>query len=527
MADAPAAGEPNTDPGRRSMMLNVLTNWVWYGLVVISGFLIPRLIDQKLGAVQLGVWDLCWSLASFVGLLSLGITSAVGRYVARLRAGGDWSALNEVMNSSLLLLSGGFLLAVALVVAVDWIALLTPPADRERLGGAGRTLALLLVGAAALQLPAGVYNAVITGWERFDQLNLIRATRDVAGMLLMMAALYAGYGLLTMGWINLVLEVLASIAKWWAARRLCPQMRHALHFCRSQTMRELTSFGGKTVIQEFARTGPQQAANLVISRVLGPEALAVFARQRNLVMHAYRFTKQYAQVFVPRSAALQARADDEEMRALLIAGSRGGFFVALPMLLTFAIAGGDLLELWMGPAYRQQAVLAVLAVGHILALGQQSVLSMLMGMGRHGWAAAAEALFAIGGIIVLVIWTGWLGGGLLAAAIVISAVMTLTGGLIIPWYACRLLHLGFATYLRQSIVRPLLCVLPFAAVLAGIQVAPIHDYKLRLLLSVVIGGIVLAVTYAVFALPPAARQRLLRKFGIATAAAGAHPEPLA
>lgn len=508
-------------PGRgqhRSIALNVLTNWIWYALVVVSGFLIPRLIDQRLGPVQLGVWDLCWSLSAYVGLLSLGITSAVARYVAHHRVSDDWSGLNQVINSSLLVLLCGFTVSIVLVLAVDWIALLTPPVDRPKLGGSGRLLAFLLVGSAALQLPAGVYNAVLTGWERFDLLNLIRASRDVAGIILMMAALYAGHGLIALGWINFGLELLATIAKWWTAQRLCGHIRLSTRYCRARTMADLTSFGGKTIVQEFARSGPQQAAALVISRALGPEALALFSRQRNLVMHAYRFTKQYAQVFVPRSAALHAGAEQDRLRDLLINSSRAGFLVALPMLLALAIAGGDLLELWMGPEYRAQHLLAVLALGQILALGQQSALSVLIGMGRHGRAAVADAVVAGAGILILVAWTGMLGGGLMGAAIVIAAAATIAGGLLVPWYACELLNVHFGSYLRKCLTLPLLCVTPYTLVLLAIQFIPNADYKIRLILSACLGSVILIGMYAAFALPRHLRERILRKIGLSRGA---------
>jgi O-antigen/teichoic acid export membrane protein len=344
MPAAPDASHASPSGGgisRRAMATNIASNWAWSLLVILSGFLLPRMIDDHLGRHALGIWDLCWSLAVYVELLSLGIVSAVGRYVAKLRTTGDWDGLNNVVNTSLAMLTASCAVAVALVVGVDWVYWLSPPAEREQVGTLGRWLSLLVVGASALQLPAGVYNGILTGWERFDLLNSLRITRDLLSITLMVAALYMGFGLVAVGVIFFVLAALLSAAKWWAARRLFVQMRHARRHVRPEIARDLLMFGGKSILQEFARGGLLQASTLVISRVMGAEAVALFSRQRNLVIQAYRFTKQYSQVFVPRTATLQAQKDDDGLRRMFVQSTFGGFCIALPLLLGLAIAGGD------------------------------------------------------------------------------------------------------------------------------------------------------------------------------------------
>src|SRR5690606_35404975 len=62
---------------------------------------------------------------------------------------------------------------------------------------AGWTI-LLLCGSAAVQLPAGVFNGVITGHERFDVLNGIRIARDLLGLGAMLALLLGGFGLVAL-----------------------------------------------------------------------------------------------------------------------------------------------------------------------------------------------------------------------------------------------------------------------------------------------------------------------------------------
>ncbi|MCA9255560.1 MAG: hypothetical protein KDA33_07970, partial [Phycisphaerales bacterium] len=56
-APAPNASSANRGAAAPSTTRNVIANWLWYLLVLASGFIIPRLISDRLGKEQLGAWD--------------------------------------------------------------------------------------------------------------------------------------------------------------------------------------------------------------------------------------------------------------------------------------------------------------------------------------------------------------------------------------------------------------------------------------------------------------------------------------
>jgi O-antigen/teichoic acid export membrane protein len=100
----PAPGEipaaAGTDlTGRSRMMRNVLTSWAAYLVYIVAGFVMPHLIDRHIGQESLGVWDFGWSLVSYFGLVSGGVTSAISRYVAHYRAIGETELLNTTVST--------------------------------------------------------------------------------------------------------------------------------------------------------------------------------------------------------------------------------------------------------------------------------------------------------------------------------------------------------------------------------------------------------------------------------------------
>ena len=104
----------------------------------------------------------------------------------------------------------------------------------------------------------------------------------------------------------------------------------------------------------------------MIGVFLGPMALAVYARQRALVVHALNFVKQYAQVFIPRSSALDAEDDHASLRKILIQTSKYGMLITLPIMLILGIMAQPLLTVWMGTDYSAPWVLGIMVLGHAI-----------------------------------------------------------------------------------------------------------------------------------------------------------------
>ena len=512
----PSDSSSDGEPVRPTFLRNIFTNWLYYLVVLVTGFLVPRLIHTHQGQELLGVWDFGWSLVSYVTLLSLGVVSSVNRYVARHRAVQDWEALNVSVNSSLAILLASFLVAGAISIGFALACpLLLPEASPELLAIAKMTV-LWLTLSASMKLPLGVLDGVLTGYERYDVLNLIRGVRDIVSVACALFLLSAGHGLAVIAFVFLCGEALAGIVKIFVVGRICATLRFAPSLVRVDAMREMIGFGGKTMLQGMARMGLYYANSLLVAFFLGPAVLAVYTRQRSLVMHAMRFMKKYSHVFVPTSGRLDAQGDRAGLQSLLIQSSRYGFYISLPIAALLVIMGGPLIHAWMGPSYQAPMVLAILSIGHVLSLPQQSAYSILMGMGRHGVPSIAEFLAALCGIVLCAVAMGRFDGGMASAALAIALPVTLVGGLLTPMYACRVLGVQIWRYVGSVTVGPSLAVVPFVLILLLARWAWPEQPVRSLVIGTGGGGLILAVVYWTWVVPPALRVRIARAMGVSS-----------
>ncbi|MCA9255575.1 MAG: oligosaccharide flippase family protein, partial [Phycisphaerales bacterium] len=454
-------------------------------------------------------WDLGWTFVFFVRWLQLGVTSSVNRFIAHSRARDDLDDLNAVFNTSLAILSSACVLGAVASAAFYWVVPHMLRESAPELIAQAQVVVVLLSLTAAFQLPGGVFNAVITGYERFDLNNAIRIARDGAVLVAIGVILFRGGTLIHAAWAYLIGEVLGDVAKIIIARRICPLLSFSPTYYRWTTLKSLLAYGGKTVAQGLARGSLYDINRLLVTWYLGGAgSLAIYSRQGALLKHALRFMKQYAQVFIPRSSALDAGADHKALGKLLVGTSKYGLYTTLPMIALFCVMGDVIVRLWMGPGYERPIVLAIIALGHALLVPQQGVYSVLLGMNRHGrvaifdWIGVALS-FALGWLLMVPANMGMIG-----AAIALAVPMMLTGGLVMPIYACRLLSVSTLSYFREILVGPSLAAIPFTLCLVTARLTLQSDL-VALVAGLGVGGAITLPIYWRVVVPKHLRTRIV------------------
>ena len=161
------------------------------------------------------------------------------------------------------------------------------------------------------------------------------------------------------------------------------------------------------------------------------------------------------------------------------------------------------MRLWMGERYREEAVLAILAVGGFFSLTQRPLMGILSGLNLHGHVALFGLGASIVGIGLGVLNAYVLQWGLAGAALAVAIPLAFGSGIFIPVYACRKLQVPLKDYLRESFLAPVLCAVPFAVVLVVSRVLFADRPFLAVALGCAVGGLVLAPFYWRFDVLPA------------------------
>jgi O-antigen/teichoic acid export membrane protein len=333
---------------------------------------------------------------------------------------------------------------------------------------------------------------------------------QVASVAAMSATLVLGGRLPHLALVVLLTQVGTELTRVVVAHRVCPQLLVRPRYATWKQARKMLSFGAKSSLGAVASLLLFQGNNILVARVLGPAALAVFARPLALLRVVETFANKFGFVLTPTASSLQHQGRRAEVRELFLDGARMGGGLVVPPILGLIILGQQLLLVWMGPRYSQTAVVSILALGALVRLAQQSIISVLVGLNMHGRPALAGLFVAMLGLGIGVANSLYLGWGLVGFALALSVPQYL-GAAYTAQFACRRLEIPLRVYLRETLGVPLLAAVPFAVVLvlARLYLAP-RSPALALAAGTGLGIAVLAPPYWRFVVPAHFRDQLLR-----------------
>jgi O-antigen/teichoic acid export membrane protein len=177
---------------------------------------------------------------------------------------------------------------------------------------------------------------------------------------------------------------------------------------------------------------------------------------------------QFLKVIMPLASELDAGDQTDKLRKLYIVASRVAMAVAVPIAVILIVIGSRILTLWVGEQYaRYGTLLAVMAIGRLVATTQWPASEVLLGMARHRFVAMTSVVAGFAHILLSMLLLPRFGLiGVSMGALVPTIIMSL--GVVMP-FANRTLKISWSTAARDIWLPGLVPGAFAAAVLAFLQ----------------------------------------------------------
>ncbi len=512
--------------GRSRLVSNVLFTWGGQLVFFVAGFIMPRLIDHKLGQKVLGVWDFSWSLVTYFRFVEMGVTASVNRYVARHWGKQDIEGINRVVSSATFALCiAGILVTLATLVTVAtapyWFT--TKGHEAEYLYVTQWSVFYLGLMLAA-QTALGAFNGVLTGCHRWELQTMRTSVWQFITVTGMIIALYLGGGLVTLAAITAVGQILGQLTMVTLSYRACPGLKLRRSYVKWESIKELYVYSGKILLPTASEMLLNQTTSVLIMGALGPAALAIFTRPRAMLRQMDSLERKMAMILTPTTSSLEVCGHNEEIERLLVKSVRYSIYLVLPLVLVLVIFGGAVMKLWMGAGYENWILPAIMAVGFLGTCIQTPILYMLEGLNAHGRAGLGQFVgSAISAAAVFIVFKFY-HLGLTAAAIAVTVPLLIVNVQYLPMLLCRRLGQPMAKFYREVAVGPVLHILPFAACLIVGRLF-FEQYPIPALAICAVGCAITAFIYWGSVIPESLKNGLRsrykkvgRKFGFVAAA---------
>jgi len=436
----------------KKLFLNSVSSTLLYIISIVVAFVMSPVLIKALGNRDYGLWELVMSVIGYMGLLDLGIGSALVRFVALADGKDDRTDLQQTMSTALV-----FFLGAGCVALLIFMLLGISPgliAGTETRDIANISAVFIFLGLdAAIMFPLQVYITVLMGLQRHCLINTTRAVITVirAVVAFKLLYLYPGKGLIILAVLEPVFNVVQFGIFFSVLFRDREIPRTSLAAVSWAKMKELFVFGAKSAVMLIASRLQNQSVPLIIGNVIGLGSIVFFVVPNRLIDYARGFSQAIGFPIMPYFSQRIGQEDQDDLCSSWFSTTLILQMVSLPMPLFIIFCGEKFISLWIGPEYAiaGRTVLYILLVALVFDSLAVNAYRLLMAKALHGKSAAIWLALSAGSVPLGI--AGAYFGGIEGVTLGTSGV-TVIGSLLTLALACSAMNVSCSTYLKETIL---------------------------------------------------------------------------
>lgn len=488
-----------------SLSRNALFNLAGALVPAVAALLTVPVLVAQLGTAELGVLFLITSVVGYFALLDINATAGSVKYIAQHQAEGDLPRLKRVFSFGLLLYAGiGAVGGLALLVSAEVLVLRVFRVPAELQAEAVMALRWSALGFFLGQLQQYLHS-VPQALQRYDISGRLEAFFGTLASLLTLAVAWAGFGLLG---VVLVRLVLSAVNLGVLAHRVKALLPGGLWLRPDgEAARAVGRFSAHAYLARVASLSAGHTDKLLIGAMLDMRALAWYSVPFMLVNRVFQVSFRLAQVMFPRASALAAAGAEQQLRSNYLTAGRYVGYVNVVLLGLLLLTAPEVIRHWAGGDFGAAATAVLVCVALAAFVDSLTNVPSVVndGLGHPAVTGVAAVLRALVGLATA--WWAIGQHGIVGAALAQLVVSVLGTALFLRYVHGRTVPLPLASYLRHVLL-PLLPAWGLALAL-GVWSLSRGVWPWPTALAAVLGLLLLQALYAWFVVvQPPHRERV-------------------
>lgn len=330
---------------------------------ILTGFIYTPVMLRLLGKSEYGLYQLVYSVVSYLSLLSLGFSASYMRFYSRERLKEDEKSVPR--------LNGMFMIIFSIISMICILCGIVMIINIKHIFGDGltnseystaRILMALLVVNLALTFPNSVFNCIITSQERFLFQKSLMLAHYIMNPFLTLPLLIMGYGSVGMVLVTTFLTFAVLITNIY----YCVKNKYA-KFCfkglQFSLLKEMWTFTFFIFLNQIIDQINWSVDKFLLGRLAGTSAVAVYGVGGQINTLYVQFSGAVSNVFVPKVNNIVAENDDNKaLSEIFIKVGRIQFIIMSFILSGFIFFGRDFVKLWAGNGYSEAYFVTLLLI---------------------------------------------------------------------------------------------------------------------------------------------------------------------
>lgn len=338
----------------------VILSYLSQAIQILSGLIYTPIMLRILGQSEYGLYQLVYSVVSYLSLLSFGFTASYMRFYSRAKAKDDEnevSRLNGMFMVIFLVIAGVCILCGS--VMIKNIQFIFADGLTANEYGTARILMALMVFNLALTFPNSVFDAFTSAHECFLFQKLLVVSQNLLNPFLALPLLLLGYGSIGMVCVTTFLTVAKlSINVWYSLKKL------HIHFCFKafdfKLLKEMWVFTFFIFLNQIIDQVNWSVDKFLLGRFAGTTAVAIYGLGGQINTMYLQFSTSISNVFVPKVNKIVATSDDnDELTRLFTKIGRIQFMILSLIFTGYIFFGKQFMIFWGGTGYENSYYVAL------------------------------------------------------------------------------------------------------------------------------------------------------------------------
>jgi len=367
---------------RNTILKNTLFNLLGrFATLIVGFFLIPYLV-YKLGPTQFGLWSITLAITGIVGIIDLGISPAIVKFVAEYWSRQSPQQAADSLLSGLLI---AFVMALVFIVLVNLLASpivkrLQVPLNMENLSRDLLRAASIILGIAYL---SNCLQSALAGLQRMELVNGINIISSISGAMISFLCLELGWGLRGLILSHAFAAISALLLGMLSVVRLISPQIIRRSRPRFQLMRAMFGYGWKIQISNTCGLIIPLMNKFLTSAFAGLNRVAVFEIGNRITNYSNSLPIAFFTALVPAWTESSVKLDENSLKEKYHRYIYFFFFVSIPFIFIPICCAKPIILAWVGKGFDSSVWVAqILLVGYGVNLQTGIGTSLLRGIGK-------------------------------------------------------------------------------------------------------------------------------------------------
>lgn len=351
-----------TSANNKRIAKNTLLLYFRMLLMMFIGLYTSRVILDKLGEVDFGIYNVVGGFVTMFSLISGAMTTATQRFLSFEIGKGENGDVKGIFSTMLMI---HILLALVIVFIGETLGswflnnYMNFPPNRYEAANWVFQFSLLVFVLNVINVP---YNGALIAYERMSAFAYFSIIDAVLKLAICYVIVITPFDRLIVYAALMALVQIALIAAYYLyCRKKFSECRFTGKFNRKYG-KEVTSFVGWNLIGSLAGVAKEQGVNVVLNMFFGPAVNAARGIAYQVLGKINGFVSNFQMAMNPQIIKNYAAGDREDMYKLVFRGAKVSYILLLTLSLPVAVEAPLVLGIWLKEVPDYTAIFLRLAI---------------------------------------------------------------------------------------------------------------------------------------------------------------------